>query len=128
MDVKVKSNINARDLHVWAILDEDTETCGASVAFGERLKSITDRPQTSIQSAANDGVVVETYSGMGVGGLELGLSNLIPSEETLLLRGCFDVCKILWHSGQHKNTFLYVQCEPKNDGKPLCGRFPVWYM
>lgn len=84
MDVKVKSNINARDLHVWAILDEDTETCGAVVSFGERLKSITDRPQTSVQSAASDGVVVETYSGMGVGGIELGLSDLIPSEETLL--------------------------------------------
>lgn len=84
MNVKVKSEVNARGLVVWPIIDEDNESCGSAVSFGERLKNISDTLQTNSQSVASDGVVVETYTGIGTGTLGLGLSDLIPAEETLL--------------------------------------------
>lgn len=85
MNVKVKSEVNARNLVMWPLTEgQEGDTCGAAVEFGERLKNFSDSLTSNSQSAASDGVVVETFTGIGTGTLTLGLSDLIPDERKLM--------------------------------------------
>lgn len=85
MNVKVKSEVNARNLVMWPLTEgAEGDTCGSAVEFGERLKNFSDSLTSNSQSAASDGVVVETFTGIGTGTLTLGLSDLIPDERKLI--------------------------------------------
>ena len=118
MNVKVKSEVNARGLVVWPIVDEDTEACGAAVEFGERLKNISDQLQSNTQSAASDGVVVETYTGTGTGNLALGVSDLLPSEETLLFGRTVASGNVVITTGKEKTPCVRTAfITDRSDGK-----------
>lgn len=85
MNVKVKSEVNARNLVMWSLTEgQEGDTCETAVEFGERLKNFSDTLTSNSQSAAADGVVVETFTGIGTGTLTLGLSDLIPDERKMM--------------------------------------------
>lgn len=118
MNVKVKSEVNARGLVMWPIINEDTEQCGAVVVFGERLKNIGDQLQSNTQSAASDGVVVETYTGTGTGNLALGMSDLLPSEETLIYGRTVSGESVVVTTGKEKTPCVRTAfITDRSDGK-----------
>lgn len=118
MNVQVKSDINARNLVVWPISNESSENCGTAVAFGERLKNISDSLQTNTQSASADGVVVETYTGIGTGTLGLGLTELTPSERTLLFAQAVQNTNVVIVTGKEKIPCVRVAfMTDTSDGK-----------
>jgi hypothetical protein len=85
MNVKVKHDVNGRDLRIWTFSNPDTETCGTVYSFGERMKRFSFQVNANTQLVNSDGVTVGSYTGSPNGTGSFGLTELTAAEREMVL-------------------------------------------